>query len=135
MPNPWRSYWAELLGKPVADVQKMLARRPSRAARSKLAKQGGLGTHSLRGHLSPVDDFVDWSWRAAPSVVTCSTYQRREADAQAMLDCLTAKGCAGLNIIPTATGTTRTRGQALNVASCGRWSLADAMGCHQHRTR
>lgn len=98
------AYWAELLGKPVADVQKMLGTPViEEAARSKLAKRGGFGYVQPSEDTFPsVDDFVNWvlSCRAIPLVTWLDGTSDGESDAQAMLDCLTAKGCAGLNIIP-----------------------------------
>jgi len=97
-------YWAELLGKPVEDVRKMLGTPAlEEAARSKLAKRGGFGYVQPSEDTFPkVDDFVDWvlSCRAIPLVTWLDGTSEGESDAQAMLDCLTAKGCAGLNIIP-----------------------------------
>ena len=97
-------YWAELLGKPVEDVRKMLGTPAiEEAARSKLAKRGGFGYVQPSENTFPkVDDFVDWvlSCRAIPLVTWLDGTSEGESDAQAMLDCLTAKGCAGLNIIP-----------------------------------
>ena len=98
------NYWAELLGKPVEDVQKMLGTPAiEEAARSKLAKRGGFGYVQPSEDTFPsVDDFVNWvlSCRAIPLVTWLDGTSDGESDAQAMLDCLTAKGCAGLNIIP-----------------------------------
>jgi len=98
------AYWAELLGKPVEDAQKMLGTPAiEEAARSRLAKKGGFGYVQPSEDTFPaVDDFVSWvlSCRALPLVTWLDGTTAGEADAQAMLDCLTAKGCAGLNIIP-----------------------------------
>jgi len=98
------NYWSELLGKPVEDVAKMLGTPAiEEAARSKLAKKGGFGyVQPSADTFPPVDDFVNWvlACRAIPLVTWLDGTSDGESDAQAMLDCLTTKGCAGLNIIP-----------------------------------
>lgn len=97
-------FWAEVLGKPVDDVRAMLGTPAiEEAVRSKLAKQGGLGYVQPSEDTFPaVDDFVDWvlSCRGIPLVTWLDGASEGEADARAMLECLTAKGCAGLNIVP-----------------------------------
>lgn len=97
-------YWSEVLGKPQADIAAMLnTPAMEEAARSKLAKRGGFGyVQPSESTFPAVDDFVNWvlSCRAIPLVTWLDGTSEGESDAQAMLDLLTAKGCAGLNIIP-----------------------------------
>ena len=98
------AYWSELMGKPADGIRAMLGTPAiEEAVRSKLAKKGGFGYVQPSEHtFPPVDDFVDWvlSCRAIPLVTWLDGTSDGEADAQAMLECLTAKGCADLNIIP-----------------------------------
>lgn len=103
-PDAIAAYWAELLGKSVEDAKGMLG-KPSleEAVRSKLAKKGGFGYVQPSENTFPaVDDFVNWvlSCRAIPMVTWLDGTSSGESDARAMLECLTAKGCAALNIIP-----------------------------------
>lgn len=98
------AYWAEVLGKPAADVAAMLGTPAiEEAIRSKLAKRGGLGyVQPSRDTFPPIDDFIHWvlSCRAIPLVTWLDGTSEGEADGRAMVECLTAKGCAGMNIVP-----------------------------------
>jgi hypothetical protein len=128
------AYWSELLSKPASDVRAMLGGPAiEEAVRSKLAKQGGVGYAQPSEDTFPrVDDFVAWvlSCRAIPLVTWLDGTTDGEADAQAMLDCLTAKGCAGLNIIPDRNWNYRDESvKALKVAKLEEMvAAADAMG-------
>lgn len=71
--------------------------------RSKLAKQGGLGYEQPSATTFPlVDDFVAWvrACDAIPMVTWLDGTSSGEKDGRAMLECLAAKGCVALNIIP-----------------------------------
>lgn len=98
------AYWAGLLGKPVEDVAKMLGTPAiEEAVRSKLAKKGGFGyVQPSEDTFPPVQDFIDWvlSCEAIPMVTWLDGTSDGEKDGRAMLECLTAKGCAALNIVP-----------------------------------
>lgn len=98
------AYWATVLGKPVADVAKMLdGPAIEEAVRSKLAKRGGFGyVQPSEDTFPPVQEFVDWvlSCQAIPMVTWLDGTSDGEKDGRAMLECLSAKGCAALNIIP-----------------------------------
>lgn len=103
-PEAIAEYWAGLFGKPVEDVKGMLGKPAlEEAVRSKLSKKGGFGYVQPSEDTFPaVDDFVKWvqSCRAIPMVTWLDGTSTGESDARAMLECLAAKGCAALNIIP-----------------------------------
>ncbi|MHB8994205.1 MAG: hypothetical protein ACYC63_03035 [Armatimonadota bacterium] len=98
------SYWAGLMGKPVEDVEKILGTPAiEEAVRSKLAKRGGFGYVQPSADTFPmVQEFIDWvlSCEAIPMVTWLDGTSDGEQDGRAMLECLTAKGCAALNIVP-----------------------------------
>jgi hypothetical protein len=98
------AYWAKLLGKPVEDVAKMLGTPAIEdAVRSKFAKKGGFGYVQPSADTFPmVQEFIDWvlSCEAIPMVTWLDGTSDGEKDGRAMLECLTAKGCAALNIVP-----------------------------------
>ncbi len=99
------AFWAGLLGGDAAAAAKLLADRPAleEKVRSKLAKRGGLGYEAPTPKTFPtVEDFVAWvtSCGAIPMVTWLDGTSAGEKDAKAMLDCLCAKGCAALNIVP-----------------------------------
>lgn len=97
-------YWAGLLGKPLEDVSKLLGTPAlEEAVRAKLAKKGGFGYVQPSADTFPmVQEFIDWvlSCEAIPMVTWLDGTSDGEADGRAMLECLTAKGCAALNIVP-----------------------------------
>ena len=73
------------------------------SVRSKLAKRGGFGyVQPSEDTFPPVEDFIDWvlACEAVPLVTWLDGSSAGEADAEAMLECLAAKGAGGLNIIP-----------------------------------
>ncbi|MEI6500134.1 MAG: hypothetical protein WCP21_03800 [Armatimonadota bacterium] len=98
------AYWAGLFGKPVDDVAKMLGTPAiEEAVRSKLAKKGGFGYVQPSADTFPmVQEFIDWvlSCEAIPMITWLDGTSDGEKDGKAMLECLTAKGCAALNIVP-----------------------------------
>lgn len=99
------AYLAKLLN---ADDQKaaaLLENIPAleEALRSRLAKRGGPGYQQPSPETFPdVDRFVAWvrDCDAIPLVTWLDGTSDGENDPEALLDCLAAKGCAGLNIIP-----------------------------------
>lgn len=97
-------FWADLLGKSAVDIEKLLGTPVlEEAVRSKLAKRGGLGyVQPSESTFPPVDDFVAWvlSCRAIPMITWLDGTNEGEQDPRALLECLAAKGCAALNIIP-----------------------------------
>jgi hypothetical protein len=98
------AYWAGLMGKPVEDLEKMLGTPAiEEAVRSKLAKRGGFGYVQPSADTFPmVQEFIDWvlSCEAIPMITWLDGTSDGEKDGRAMLECLTAKGCAALNIVP-----------------------------------
>jgi hypothetical protein len=104
-PSALAAFWAGLLGVDSAAATNLLTDRPAleEKVRSKLAKRGGLGYEAPTPKTFPrVEDFVAWvkSCRAIPMVTWLDGTSAGEKDAKAMLECLRAKGCAALNIIP-----------------------------------
>lgn len=98
------AYWAGLLGKPAEEVKKLLDTPAlEEAVRSKLAKRGGFGyVQPSEDTFPPVQEFIDWvlSCDAIPMVTWLDGTSEGEKDPQAMLECLAAKGCAAVNIVP-----------------------------------
>ncbi len=98
------AFWAEILDKTPAEICQMW-NTPAleEAVRAKLAKQGGLGYVQPSEHtFPPVEEFIQWvrACRAIPLITWLDGLSEGEKDTEAMFDCLMAKGCAGLNIIP-----------------------------------
>lgn len=99
------SYIGKLLGLSTEEAAVLLADMPTleEKMRAKLAKQGGLGYEQPSATtFPPVDDFVAWvrACDAIPMVTWLDGTSSGEKDGRAMLECLKAKGCAALNIIP-----------------------------------
>ncbi len=99
------AWWAQILGVSVVEATSLLGKRPAleNRVRTKLAKRGGLGYAApTPGTFPPVDDFVAWvrSCDAIPTATWLDGTSRGESSADAMLDCLEAKGCAAANVIP-----------------------------------
>lgn len=103
-PEATAGYWSGLLGKDAAEIQAILdGPAMEEAVRSKLVKKGGLGyVHPSEESFPPVDDFVVWvaSCGAVPMVAWLDGTSEGEKDGRALLECLRAKGCQALNIIP-----------------------------------
>jgi len=103
-PEAIGGFWSETLGKPVADVEAMLGTPAlDEAARSKLAKRGGLGyVQPSEDTFPPVEEFIQWvlSCGAIPMVTWLDGTSGGEADGRAMLECMIGKGAAAMNIVP-----------------------------------
>ncbi|MDX9868702.1 MAG: hypothetical protein RBT78_12350 [Kiritimatiellia bacterium] len=81
-----------------ADVPKM-----EDLVRNALAKRGGLGYIQPTAQTFPLaDDFIRWvlACHAIPTVAWLDGTSGGEADCERLLERMTAKGCAALNIIP-----------------------------------
>lgn len=104
-PAALAAWWADILGTGVDEAAGLLGQRAAleNRARAKFAKRGGLGYAAPTPRtFPPVDDFVAWvrSCGAIPAVTWLDGTSLGESSADAMLDCLEAKGCAAANIIP-----------------------------------
>ncbi len=104
-PAALAAWWAQTLGVSADEAVRLLEQRAAleNRARAKLAKRGGVGYAApTPGTFPPADDFVAWvrSCDAIPTVTWLDGTSRGESSANAMLDCLEAKGCAAANIIP-----------------------------------
>lgn len=103
-PQATADLWADITGKPAADILPILGTPAhEELVRSKLVKSGGLGyVQPSEDTFPPVDDFVSWvlSCRAIPVITWLDGTSEGESDPRAMIECLTAKGCAALNIVP-----------------------------------
>ncbi len=98
-------YLAELLNLTAPQAEAVLNNIPAleEALRSRLAKRGGPGYEQPSPDTFPVvDKFVAWvrDCQAIPLVTWLDGTSEGESNPDALLDCLAAKGCAGLNIIP-----------------------------------
>ena len=110
-------FWSGIFSADAEQTAALIADRAKMEdnVRSKLAKRGGFGYVQPSEDTFPaVDDFVDWvlACEAVPLVTWLDGSSAGEADAEAMLDCLVAKGAGGLNIIPDRN-----------------WNIADAHTC------
>lgn len=103
-PQATAELWAQITGKPAAEILPILGTPAhEELVRSRLVKSGGLGyVQPSEETFPPVDDFVAWvlSCRAIPVITWLDGTSEGERDPRAMIECLTAKGCAALNIIP-----------------------------------
>ena len=109
LPDPARraAFWAPLpgLGGDPAAVRALMDDRPAfeERVRGALAKQGGIGYVQPTAEQFPtVDAFIGWvrSCNAIPLITWLDGTRPGEDDCVALMDLFTAKGCAGLNIIP-----------------------------------
>jgi hypothetical protein len=99
------AFWAELLGLEAAEIEGLLADRPTleEKARSRLAKRGGLGyIQPSIDTFPPVDDFLAWvaACRAVPMATWLDGTCAGESDGREMLERMAAKGAAAVNLIP-----------------------------------
>lgn len=98
------AYWASVLSRPAEQVRALLGTPGlDELVRSGLVKQGGLGyVQPSVDTFPPVDEFIAWvlSCEAIPMVTWLDGTSGGERDPQALLEYMTAKGCAAINIIP-----------------------------------
>lgn len=103
-PEAAAAYWAGLLGKSADEIQAILdGPAMEEMVRSKLVKKGGFGyVQPSEDTFPPVDDFVAWvaSCGAVPMITWLDGTSGGEKEGRALLECLRAKGCMALNIIP-----------------------------------
>lgn len=104
-PEALNAFWSEVLTLPPEQVSRAAADEPGfeERVRAKLVKRGGIGyeTPSPRS-FPPAGEFVAWvrSCGAIPMIGWLDGTSEGERNALKMLECLTAKGAAALNIIP-----------------------------------
>jgi len=99
------SFWAPLLKCTAADYPAIEANIPKMEdlVRNALAKRGGIGYIQPDEKTFPLaDDFTRWvaSCGAIPTIAWLDGTSGGEASCDALLDLMTHKGCAALNIIP-----------------------------------
>lgn len=100
------AFWAPRLKISVEAAARLESeQRPTfeEGVRGALSKRGGVGYQAPDEHtFPPVEDFIAWVrlCGALPLVTWLDGTNDGEADAQALLELMVAKGCAGLNIIP-----------------------------------
>jgi len=104
-PDALAAFWCDILDKTMDETVELLTDLPSleEVVRSKLAKRGGYGYEQPSEDTFPsVDEFTSWvaSCDAIPMGTWLDGASSGEADGAAMLECLTSKGVAALNIIP-----------------------------------
>jgi hypothetical protein len=99
------AFWARTLALEPAAAAALL-RDPAaleEKVRAKFAKKGGLGYEQpTEKTFPPADDFTAWclACGAIPMITWLDGTSAGEADPRAMCECLAAKGCAAVNIIP-----------------------------------
>lgn len=99
------AFWAPLLKCDVAAFPAIEASVPKMEdlVRNALAKRGGIGYIQPTDKTFPLaDDFTVWvrACGAIPTIAWLDGTSGGEADCDGLLDLMTAKGCAALNIIP-----------------------------------
>jgi hypothetical protein len=99
------AFWVPLLACNETDYPALEATLPKLEdrIRNALAKRGGIGYIQPDEKTFPLaDDFTRWvkSCDAIPTIAWLDGTSGGEADADRLLDLMTAKGCAALNIIP-----------------------------------
>ncbi|HRR34588.1 MAG TPA: hypothetical protein P5026_10845 [Kiritimatiellia bacterium] len=99
------AFWAPLLACDVAAYPALETALPKLEdlIRNALAKRGGIGYIQPDAKTFPLaDDFTRWvkACDAIPTIAWLDGTSGGEADANRLLDLMTAKGCAALNIIP-----------------------------------
>lgn len=103
-PQRVAEFWAKVLDKDAADVQEALDTPAlEEMVRSRLVKRGGLGyAQPSEDTFPPVDEFIRWvlSCEAIPMITWLDGTSEGERDPHALLEGMTAKGCAAINIIP-----------------------------------
>ena len=98
-------YLSELLGVDSNSAAELIVSRPTleEKVRSKLAKAGGIGyVQPSKDTFPAVEDFIQWvsSCGAVPMATWLDGTSAGEADAEALMDLICAKGCKAINIIP-----------------------------------
>jgi len=104
-PNAVADFLSKLLGKTSDEALELLSDMPTleEVLRSRLAKRGGFGYEQPSpGTFPTVEEFVKWvaSCDAVPMITWLDGTSGGEKDAHAMLECMSSKGTAALNIIP-----------------------------------
>lgn len=98
-------FTAGMLGKNKEETITLLTDIPllEEAIRSRLVKRGGVGYEQpSKDTFPPVDEFVKWvlSCDAVPMIAWLDGTSKGEQDAHVLLECMMARGCVALNIIP-----------------------------------
>jgi len=98
-------YLSELLGVDTDTAAELIANRPTleEKVRSKLAKAGGIGyAQPSKDTFPAVEDFINWvsSCGAIPMATWLDGTSDGEADAEALMELMSSKGCVAINIIP-----------------------------------
>jgi hypothetical protein len=104
-PSAAAGYLSGVIGRPLEETVELLADTPAmeEALRNRLVKKGGIGYEQPSpGTFPPIDSFVAWvrSCDAIPMIAWLDGTSGGEKDPHALLDLMTAKGCAALNIVP-----------------------------------
>lgn len=104
-PDRWITFWSELLERDRTAVAALLADRPALedAARSRLAKRGGVGyVPPSVDTFPPVETFIDWvaGCDAIPMITWLDGTSGGESNPREMCEYLCAKGAGALNIVP-----------------------------------
>ncbi|MDD2598297.1 MAG: hypothetical protein PHO37_03600 [Kiritimatiellae bacterium] len=99
------AFWSPLLGCSVTEFAAVEANTPKfeDLIRNALAKRGGIGYIQPTEQTFPLaDDFINWvkNCDAIPTIAWLDGTSDGEADAEQLVELMTGKGCAALNIIP-----------------------------------
>jgi len=104
-PDKVAEFWSERLGKKSEEIIEIMTDKPlfEETVRARLVKKGGIGYQQPSPTtFPPVDDFIRVikKGNAIPMITWLDGTSRGEENAAEMLECLVAKGCCALNIIP-----------------------------------
>ncbi|MFO7535748.1 MAG: hypothetical protein R6X19_08735 [Kiritimatiellia bacterium] len=99
------AFWARVLGLEPAAAAALLRDVPAleEKVRSRLAKKGGFGYEQpTEKSFPPAGDFIAWcrACGALPMITWLDGTSAGEADPKALCECLAAKGCVAVNIVP-----------------------------------
>lgn len=99
------AFWTDILGKAEGEENRLLSDRPllEEAVRARLVKRGGIGyLPPTTGAFPPIDRFIKWvlSCKAIPMATWLDGCSRGEENPAGLLEILTSKGVAAVNIIP-----------------------------------
>ena len=116
-PSARADFWAPLLTCTVSDYPAIEANIPKMEdlVRNALAKRGGIGYIQPTGKTFPLsDNFILWvrACGAIPAIAWLDGTSGGEANCDHLLDLMTAKGCAALNIIPDRNWNLKNTGEA-----------------------
>lgn len=140
------AFWAPLLKCSLVECTALEENIPKfeDLIRNALAKRGGIGYIQPTDQTFPLaDDFISWvkACDAIPTIAWLDGTSGGEADAEGLVELMTGKGCAALNIIPdrnwnikdAATATLKQRKLAEIIQACVRRDIPVNIGTEMNK--